>query len=116
MSKGWFYDSYRHSLASKGIKTAVNDRVKVLDLNAKGELLNAKGESSDVSEDDFKAYVRVQMSGATNMFDVDTVSSLSGLPKDKIFKIMDSYDNLSKKYPGVLHAKGKSGSGDDTCT
>ena len=46
----------------------------------------------------FKKYVKVQMSGATNMFDVRTVCSLSGLEREDVLDVMDRYDELSKKY------------------
>ena len=47
---------------------------------------------------EFKAYVDVQMSGVTNMFDVRTVSSLSGLDRDQITTIMSNYGELEEKY------------------
>ena len=51
-----------------------------------------------VSESEFKRFVAVQKSGVTNMFDVNRVSSLSGLPKDKIFDIMKNYGDYAKKF------------------
>lgn len=52
----------------------------------------------EVTEADFNAYRKVQYSGKTNMMAVGTVSSLSGLPQDKIFFIMDEYAALEEKY------------------
>lgn len=52
----------------------------------------------EVSEQDFNAYRKVQYSGKTNMMAVGVVSSLSGLPQDKIFNIMDNYAELEAKY------------------
>ena len=51
-----------------------------------------------ITKDDFKAYVNVQMSGVTNMFDVRTVQSLSGLEKEQIMTIMQHYGELKDKY------------------
>ena len=62
----------------------------------------AKKEFDDVTKEQFERYVRVQMSGVTNMFDTTTVSRISGLQQKTIFKIMNNYGELSKKYPGVV--------------
>ena len=51
-----------------------------------------------VTRDEFEAYVRVQESGVTNMFDANTVSALSGLTRPKLIEIMEKYDIYSKKY------------------
>ena len=51
-----------------------------------------------VTRDEFEAYTDVQYSGVTNMFDVKTVSQLSGLDRPKIIEIMEKYDIYSKKY------------------
>jgi hypothetical protein len=51
-----------------------------------------------VTRDEFEAYTYVQHSGVTNMFDVKTVSRLSGLDRPKIIEIMEKYDIYSKKY------------------
>ena len=55
-----------------------------------------------VSEKDFARYVRVQMGGRTNMFDTRMVSLLSGLKRETILAVMDTYDELSTKFPKVL--------------
>ena len=52
----------------------------------------------DVTQKQFKAYVCVQESGITNMFDIKTVSQLSGLGKEVILTIMQSYGELVEKY------------------
>jgi len=62
----------------------------------------AKAKKVTVSERDFKAFVKVQMSGRTNMFDVRTVGILSGLDKETIMAVMDEYDALSALYPKVV--------------
>jgi hypothetical protein len=49
----------------------------------------------------FEKYEAVRASGVTNMFDVRTVCSLSGLERDEVMEIMKSYSDLVKAYPGV---------------
>ena len=51
-----------------------------------------------ITKEQFEAYVDVQMSGVTNMFDVKTVGELSGLEKEEIMTIMKSYGELKEKY------------------
>ena len=51
-----------------------------------------------VTRDEFEAYTDVQHSGVTNMFDVKTVSELSGLSRPKLIEIMEKYDIYHKKY------------------
>ena len=53
---------------------------------------------TEISREQFEAYVDVQESGVTNMFDVKTVSQLSGLEKEEIMTIMQSYGELKEKY------------------
>ena len=51
-----------------------------------------------ITKENFKAYIDVQESGVTNMFDVKTVGQLSGLEKEQIMKIMTNYGELKDKY------------------
>ena len=53
---------------------------------------------TEITQEQFEAYVDVQKSGVTNMFDVKTVGELSGLEKEEIMTIMKSYGELSEKY------------------
>ena len=53
---------------------------------------------TEITQEQFEAYVDVQESGVTNMFDVRTVSDLSGLDKEQIMKIMKNYGELKEKY------------------
>ena len=53
---------------------------------------------SEITKEQFEAYVDVQESGVTNMFDVRTVGDLSGLEKEQIITIMKSYGELKDKY------------------
>ena len=52
---------------------------------------------TEITKEQFEAYVRVQMSGVTNMFDVKTVGDLSGLEKEEIMEIMKNYGELKEK-------------------
>ena len=52
----------------------------------------------EITKDQFTAYVRVQKSGVTNMFDVRNVTALSGLNKNQIMEIMSNYGELEEKY------------------
>ena len=51
-----------------------------------------------ITKEKFEAYVDVQESGVTNMFDVRTVGMLSGLDRVEIMAIMQNYNNLKEKY------------------
>jgi len=52
----------------------------------------------NITQEEFDAYVDVQMSGVTNMFNVAVVSDYSGLSRDKIMTIMSNYKTLAQKY------------------
>ena len=51
-----------------------------------------------ITKNEFKSYVDVQMSGVTNMFDVRTVESISGLSKAKIMDIMKNCSQYDKTF------------------
>ena len=53
---------------------------------------------TEITKEQFEAYVRVQMSGVTNMFDVQMVSGLTGLEREQIMTIMKNYGELKEKY------------------
>ncbi len=55
----------------------------------------------DVTEEEFKAYERVRVSGVTNMMMITDVCGLSGLEREKVIAIIENYDELSKEYPNV---------------
>ena len=55
-------------------------------------------EMEKITKENFEAYVDVQESGITNMFDVRTVGQLSGLEKEQIMTIMQSCGELKDKY------------------
>ena len=51
-----------------------------------------------ITREEFEAYKDVQESGVTNMFDVNTVSELSGLGRPKIIEIMEKYEIYRRIY------------------
>ena len=51
-----------------------------------------------MTKEKFEAYVRVQMSGVTNMFAVKTVMAISGLTKDECCDIMKNYETYKEQY------------------
>ena len=51
-----------------------------------------------ITKENFEAYVDVQESGVTNMWNVKLVGQLSGLEEEKIMTIMKSYGELKDKY------------------
>ena len=53
---------------------------------------------TEITKKQFEAYVNVQMSGVTNMFDVQMVSGLTGLEREQIMTIMKNYGELKDKY------------------
>ena len=59
---------------------------------------NKLNKMTEITQEQFEAYVDVQQSGVTNMFDVKTVGELSGLEKEEIMTIMKSYSELKEKY------------------
>ena len=52
----------------------------------------------EITKEQFTAYVRVQKSGVTNMFDIRNVTALTGLDKEQCLEIMSNYSELDKKY------------------
>jgi hypothetical protein len=57
----------------------------------------------EITEAMFKAYVKVQMSGRTNMWDTATVSVLSRiLSREDVLGIITNYETLSNKFPKVV--------------
>ena len=51
-----------------------------------------------ITQNEFDAYVDVQESGVTNMFNVSVVSDYSGLSRAKIMEIMKNYGELKERY------------------
>ena len=58
-----------------------------------------------ITKEKFEAFVEVQRSGVTNMFDVKAVSELSDdlLSTDEVKEIMNQYDSLMEQYPEVYN-------------
>lgn len=51
-----------------------------------------------ITKEDFQAYLKVQGSGKTNMFDLRNVVKLSGLSREKILEIMTNYRMYKKRW------------------
>jgi len=59
---------------------------------------NKLNKMEKITKENFEAYVGVQESGVTNMFNVKLVGELSGLDKEQIMTIMENYGTLKDKY------------------
>ena len=59
----------------------------------------------EITKEKFEAFVEVQKSGMTNMFDVRAVSELSAeiISTDEVKEIMKQYASLMEKYPEVYN-------------
>ena len=53
---------------------------------------------TEITKQQFKAYLQVQMSGVKNMFDLRNVTALTGLDKNQCLEIMENYGELYKKH------------------
>ena len=60
--------------------------------------MSNKDEVIIITKEKFLAYVKVQESGVTNMFDVKYVCELSGLDKEEVVNIMQNYAEYRKEY------------------
>lgn len=115
----WEQESKRHSIAAKfgqagSKKTSISPLSSSPSITSGASKVFTSAKGVHVSEKEFEAYVKVQMSGVTNMFDVNTVSSLSGLDRDVIFAIMDNYEQLDKMFPHAKHRVDESEDSDDS--
>jgi len=53
----------------------------------------------EITEEEFKDYESIRLSGATNMFNISEIINLSNnLDKEKCLFIMKNYEELSEKY------------------
>ncbi len=59
--------------------------------------------ATKITKEDFQAYLKVQSSGKTNMFDLRNVVKLSGLSREKILEIMTNYRIYKKRWEVVGH-------------
>ena len=62
------------------------------------ENINKLNKMTEITKEQFEAYIDVQESGITNMFNVKLVGELSGLEKEEIMEIMKNYGTLKDKY------------------
>ena len=63
--------------------------------------------ATQITKEDFQAYLKVQTSGETNMFDLRNVVKLSGLSREKILEIMSNYRKYKKTMGGEKNMKQK---------
>ena len=72
--------------------------------------------AEDVSKEDFKAYVKLQYSGVTNMLDWLTASECLGWDyrgdRERYAAIVDNYSELRERYPDVVADAETAGSGE----
>ena len=61
-------------------------------------IFKKKENNMTITQEQFDAYVEVQESGITNMFNVAVVSDYSGLSRQDIMTIMSNYSVLQEKY------------------
>lgn len=54
-----------------------------------------------ITEEMFRAYEAVRISGITNMFDTSVVCHHSGLARAEVLTIMKNYRPLTEQYPTV---------------
>lgn len=59
-------------------------------------------ELEEITREQFEAYLKVQKSGVTNMFDLPVVMRLSRLDRETIIGIMQNYEILLRKYPEAI--------------
>ena len=55
-------------------------------------------ETVNVDMLDFIKFLDCRDSGVTNMFDITTVKSITGLSKEQIIYIMENFSELEEKY------------------
>ena len=51
-----------------------------------------------VTNEDFRKYEAVRVSGVCNMFNIDYVKQASGLPREKILEIMKNYSKYLNQF------------------
>ena len=59
---------------------------------------NKLNKMEKITKEQFEAYLDVQESGITNMFNAKLVGELSGLNKEEIIEIMKNYGTIKDKY------------------
>ena len=63
--------------------------------------------ATKITKEDFQAYLKVQSSGKTNMFDLRNVVKLSGLSREKILEIMTNCRKYKKRWEVIENMKQK---------
>ena len=69
--------------------------------------------ATKITKEDFQAYLKVQNSGKTNMFDLRNVVKLSGLSREKILEIMTNYRKYKKRWEVIENMKQKTDSDEE---
>ena len=69
--------------------------------------------ATKITKEDFQAYLKVQSSGKTNMFDLRNVVKLSGLSREKILEIMTNYRKYKKRWEVIENMKQKTDSDEE---
>jgi len=66
-------------------------------------------ENDPVTEEEFKAFEAVRVSGVTNMWAAQVVAELSGgiLTRKRTVKVIEQYEALMEKYPDIRRRDGK---------
>lgn len=75
------------------VLTVAQKRVSLLGLS-----FGSYPTTMSITKQQFDAYVKVQMSGRTNMFDTRVVSAYSGLSREQIIDIMKNYSEYKAKF------------------
>lgn len=69
--------------------------------------------ATKITKEDFQAYLKVQNSGKTNMFDLRNVVKLSGLSREKILEIMTNYREYKKRWEVIENMEQKMDSNEE---
>jgi len=59
-----------------------------------------------ITEQDFMAYEKVRLSGVTNMFDILKVKQLTGLTREQVSEIMQTYEDCVKEFSETQETTG----------
>ena len=60
--------------------------------------IKRKKKNNMTNKNNFLSYIKIQRSGVTNMFDINTVMELSGLDRETILDCMKNYSKYYKLY------------------
>ena len=68
-----------------------------------------RNENEPITEEEFKAFEAVRVSGVTNMWAAQVVAELSGgiLTRKRTVKVIEQYEAQMEKYPDIRRRDGK---------